>query len=496
MLKAQSTIKEIQSYLKKKEITVTEIAQFYLNRIEKLNPKINAFITVADKLLEQASECDKNLNQVDWDKTPLYGIPLGIKDMFCTQGLKTTAASRMLENFVPPYDATVVHRLKKAGALIIGKLNQDEFAMGSSNENSFFGPCKNPWNLEHVAGGSSGGSAAAVAAGLCPGSLGTDTGGSIRQPAHFCGVTGIKPTYGRVSRFGIIAFASSLDQAGPMALDVADTALLLEAIAGHDSKDQTTSSRPCPKWTAQLQAQVKGLKVGVIKDYIDHQELNSDIGKAFDQALKALQQAGAEIIYVSAPISLKYGIPTYYLVSSSEASSNLARYDGVRYGYRANFENFHGVTLEDFYSTNRGQGFGFEVKSRIMLGTYALSAGYYDAYYKKASQVRRLIQDEFYQILNRCDFILSPVATTTAFRLNEKSQSPLQMYYNDVFTVAANLAGIPGLVVPVDLDQKKLPIGIQLLGRPWDEQTLFQAGLVLENHFDFLGRCYHEQPKI
>jgi aspartyl-tRNA(Asn)/glutamyl-tRNA(Gln) amidotransferase subunit A len=496
MIKAQTTLTELHELLRTKKISPSEITQFYWQRSQKLNPQLNAFISFNEQALEQAKQCDQALSSVNWDKTPLFGIPLGIKDMFCTQGLRTTAASRMLENFVPAYDATVVKKLKDAGALVLGKLNQDEFAMGSSNEFSYFGPCKNPWNLNHVPGGSSGGSAAAVAAGMVPASLGTDTGGSIRQPAHFCGIVGIKPTYGRISRYGIIAFASSLDQAGPMTLSVDDAALMLEWMCGADHKDQTSSHEPVPAWSKDKSQHVRGLRVGIIDDYISHEGLSLDIRKVFDEAVSALRANGAEVVHLKSPLSMSHGISVYYLVASSEASSNLARYDGVRYGYRANFENFHGVSLEEFYSRNRGEGFGFEVKSRIMLGTYALSAGYYDAYYKKACQVRRLIQKEFLDNFQRCDFILSPVSTTTAFALGERSSNPVQMYFNDVFTVSANLAGLPGLVIPTRLDSKKLPIGLQLLGRPWDEKTLFQAGRFLEAHFSFLRSYQHEQPQL
>ena len=496
MITPQTTLTELQELLKHKKISPSEITRYYWQRSQKLNPQINAFISFNEQVLEQAKQCDQNLNSVDWDKTPLFGIPLGIKDMFCTQGLRTTAASRMLEHFVPPYDATVVKKLKEAGAIILGKLNQDEFAMGSSNEYSYFGPCKNPWNLNHVPGGSSGGSAAAVAAGMVPASLGTDTGGSIRQPAHFCGIVGIKPTYGRISRYGIIAFASSLDQAGPLTLSVDDAALLLESMCGPDPKDQTCSHQSVPAWSKDKKAHVHGLKVGIIDDYISHEGLSPDIHRAFDEAVAALSSAGVEVVHLQSPLSLSHGISVYYLIASSEASSNLARYDGVRYGYRANFDSFHGVSLEEFYSRNRGEGFGFEVKSRIMLGTYALSAGYYDAYCKKAYQVRRLIQQEFLDNFQKCDFILSPVATTTAFAVGERSNNPVQMYFNDIFTVSANLAGLPGLVIPTRLDSQKLPIGLQLLGRPWDEQTLFQVGRFLEAHFSFLRSHQHELPKL
>ncbi|MCS6837801.1 MAG: Asp-tRNA(Asn)/Glu-tRNA(Gln) amidotransferase subunit GatA [Bdellovibrionaceae bacterium] len=496
MLDTGTTLSDVIRLIKERVVKVSEVTQFYLERATRLNPSINAFITVNDAVLDQAQKMDDQLpNQEQWEKQPLWGVPLGIKDMFCTKGLRTTAASRMLAQFVPPYDATVVSRLKQAGALILGKLNQDEFAMGSSTETSYFGQCRNPWHLEYVPGGSSGGSAAAVAASMCPAALGTDTGGSIRQPAHFCGIVGIKPTYGRVSRFGIVAFASSLDQAGPMTKTVEDAARILEVISGLDIKDQTTSSEKVPSWSNNLNPNVRGLRVGVLQEFMDKSSLNIDVARALEEVEAFLRKEGASLVPISLPL-VKHGVSVYYLIASSEASSNLARYDGVRYGHRAQFDHFSGVTLERFYSRNRSEGFGAEVKSRIMLGTYCLSAGYYDAYYKKASQVRRLLRDDFLKAFQQCDVILSPVSTTPAFRLGERLHDPLQMYLNDICTVSVNLAGLCGISVPVTLSSQGLPIGVQFIGKPFDEQSLFNCGFALEKAFAFYRRFKNELPRL
>ena len=406
-------------------------------------------------------------------------MPIAIKDMLCTKGIKTTAASKMLNNFIPPYDSTVVAKLKKAGGIVIGKTNLDEFAMGSSNETSYYGSVKNPWNLECVPGGSSGGSAAAQAARLSVASIGTDTGGSIRQPASFCNIVGIKPTYGRVSRYGIVAYASSLDQAGPMTTTVADAAEILEVISGHDQNDSTTSTRIVPKFTKSLQTNLKGFKIGIIREY-DTDAVSADVKTAVQNSIEASKSLGAEIVEIKIPLT-QYAVPIYYLVAASEASSNLARYDGVRFGHRSNFQNLSGVELDKFFSQNRGEGFGEEVQRRIMIGTYALSSGYYDAYYNKAGQVRRLLTEQFLEAFKKCDVILSPVSTTPAFKIGERIDDPLSMYLNDIFTTSTNLAGLPGLSVPFSFSKQGLPIGIQLTASHFNEEKLFSVASVLES---------------
>ncbi|RYZ86352.1 MAG: Asp-tRNA(Asn)/Glu-tRNA(Gln) amidotransferase subunit GatA, partial [Proteobacteria bacterium] len=389
-------------------------------------------------------------------------------------------------NFVPPYDATVVERLKGAGIVVTGKLNQDEFAMGSSNETSFYGNVKNPWNTDCVPGGSSGGSAAAQSARLCAGTIGTDTGGSIRQPASFCGIVGVKPTYGRVSRYGIIAYASSLDQAGPMVSSVKDAALTMEVISGFDEKDGTTSQKKVPQWSQQLNADVKGLRIGMIKEY-SQGGLDSDVQKTVDNAIATLKSMGAEVVEVSVPMS-EYAVPVYYLVAASEASSNLARYDGVKYGYRADFPNLSSVDLDAFYGKTRGQGFGKEVKRRIMLGTYCLSSGYYDAYYNKAGQVRRMIMNQYIDAFKKCDVILSPVTTSPAFKIGERVADPLTMYLNDIFTTSTNLAGLPGMSVPFGISALGLPIGIQLTSGHFEEQRMLNVAYALEGASPVKGK--------
>lgn len=467
---------ELKELIQKKEVSSVELTQFFLNRVEKHDKELNSFITINPEALNQAKMADQKRSNNESGK--LLGLPIGIKDLLCTKGLKTTAASKMLENFVPPYSATVVSRLEADGAIVLGKLNQDEFAMGSSSENSFFGPTKNPWNKKYVPGGSSGGSAAAVAAGLVPASIGTDTGGSIRQPASYCGVVGFKPTYGRVSRYGIVAFASSLDQAGPMTRTVKDAALIAEVISGHDENDSTTSRKSVPQWADHISSDLKGKKVGVIKEYIDA-EIDPEIRAQVDRALEMFKEAGAEIVEVSLSYS-NLAIPVYYMVATSEASSNLARYDGVRFGYRSSFEERPAESLDEFYCRNRGEGFGTEVKRRIMLGTYALSSGYYDAYYKKAGQIRRLLADEFHKAFQKADFIFGPVTATLPFKLGERVSDPLAMYLNDIFTTSANLAGVPGMSVPMGFSKEGLPIGVQLMGAPFNEQIIFDAAYALE----------------
>ncbi|MEZ0391739.1 MAG: Asp-tRNA(Asn)/Glu-tRNA(Gln) amidotransferase subunit GatA, partial [Pseudobdellovibrionaceae bacterium] len=439
--------------------------------------KLNAFISWNEKSETEARAVDDKIARGE-DPGLLAGVPFGIKDMFCTKGLKTTAASKILENFIPPYDATVVSRLKAAGITILGKLNQDEFAMGSSNETSYFGATKNPWNLEYVPGGSSGGSAAAQAARLVAGTLGTDTGGSIRQPSNFCGIVGVKPTYGRVSRYGIVSFASSLDQAGPMVSCVEDAALTLEVICGQDEKDSTTSNREVPQFSKNLKEDLKGIKIGLVKEY-QSDGLHSDVQRVFAQAIEVAKKRGAEIIEVSIPLT-DQAVPMYYLISASEASSNLARYDGVKYGYRTKIDSMSAIDLDEFYMKNRGEGFGKEVKRRIMLGTYCLSSGYYDAYYNKACQVRRLLRDQFIAAFQKCDVILSPVTTSPAFKIGSKISDPLSMYLNDIFTVSANLSGLPSMSVPFGKSQEGLPIGVQLTAGHFEEQKLLNVGFSLQ----------------
>lgn len=470
-----ATLTETRSALLEKKISSVELTQFYLGKIEKLNPLLNAYITIDATALAQAQAADQELKKGKADKK-LLGIPVGIKDMLCTKGLRTTAASKILENFIPPYDATVVKKMKEHGAIVLGKLNQDEFAMGSSNETSYFGVTKNPWNLKYVPGGSSGGSAAAMAARMALATIGTDTGGSIRQPASFCGIVGVKPTYGRVSRFGIVAFASSLDQAGPMTSTVADAALMLESICGHDPQDATSSQKAVPEFSKNLQSK-KGLRVGVLSEALNG-GLHPDVEKALQSGVEAFKKQGAEICEVTLPL-LEHSVSVYYLIACSEASSNLARYDGVRYGFRASM-NEAGATLQDFYSMTRGQGFGAEVKRRIMMGTYCLSSGYIEAYFEKACRVRRLISEQYQEAFKKCDVILSPVAASPAFKIGERISDPLQMYLNDIFTTTTNLAGLPGMSVPFSMSQEGLPIGLQLTAKAFDEVTLLGAGLVLE----------------
>ena len=474
----KASFKEVADSIKSKRISAVEVTQFFLNRIEKLNPKLNAFITINELALAEANKIDEKIKNNE-ATGPLAGVPFGIKDLLCTKGLRTTAGSKILNNFIPPYDSTVVSRLKKSGAVILGKLNLDEFAMGSSTETSYFGKCHNPWNTDYVPGGSSGGSAAAQAARISMGTIGTDTGGSIRQPASFCGVVGIKPTYGRISRYGIIAFASSLDQAGPIVSCVEDAALSLETLCGQDEKDSTTSSKKVPEFAKNLTTNVKGLKIGLVKEY-QSDELHPDIMKTYLLAIEELKNAGAEFVEVSIPLT-EYAVSMYYLIAASEASSNLARYDGVKYGHRAEFKDLAAISLEDFYSKSRGEGFGKEVKRRIMLGTYCLSSGYYDAYYNKACQVRRLLREQYLVAFNNCDALLSPVTNSPAFKIGERSSDPLKMYLNDIFTTATNLVGLPGMSVPFGFSAEGLPIGIQLTSAHFEEQKILNIAYTLES---------------
>lgn len=467
---------ELRDLLETKKISSAEMTKFFVGRVEKFDGELNAFTCLNPEVLKQASIADEKRARGEGGK--LLGLPIGIKDLLCTKGLKTTAASKMLENFVPPYSATVVNRIEKEGGLVLGKLNQDEFAMGSSSENSYFGPTKNPWNTKFVPGGSSGGSAAAVAAGMAPATIGTDTGGSIRQPASFCGIVGVKPTYGRVSRYGIIAFASSLDQAGPMTRTVRDAALMSEVISGYCEHDSTTSEKKVPEWSKNISGNLKGKRVGVIKEFV-HTQLHPDVKEQAERAIAMLKEAGAEVKEVTLPHT-QFSIPVYYMVATSEASSNLARYDGVRFGYRADFSDKSAESIEEFYSRTRGEGFGSEVKRRIMLGTYALSSGYYDAYYKKAGQIRRLLANQFMDAFKQVDVLLGPVTATPAFALGDRVSDPLEMYLNDIFTTSANLVGVPGMSVPMGFSQNGLPIGMQLMAAPFQEQVMFDMGLALE----------------
>ncbi len=475
LLKASAA--EIAEAVRTQKIKAVEVARFFQQRTQKLNERFNAFVAVNESVEKEAAAIDAKVSAGE-NPGALAGVPVAVKDIFCTRGLRTTAASKILGNFVPPYSATVIEKMKAQGAVVLGKTNMDEFAMGSSNENSHFGPVKNPWNTEYVPGGSSGGSAAAVAARLAPIALGTDTGGSIRQPAHFSGIFGLKPTYGRVSRYGIIAFASSLDQAGPMSRTVKDSALLLESIAGKDGFDSTSAHQEVPQWSSTMDQGVRGLKIGLPKEYFTD-GIDPDVQAGVERAIQVLKEAGVEFHEVSLPLT-EHAVAVYYLVATSEASSNLSRYDGVRYGYRADFEKKPAKDLVEFYSRTRAEGFGSEVKRRIMLGTYALSSGYYDAYYQKASQVRRLMRDHFAAVFKQCDAILSPVAMTAAFKLGERVSDPLQMYFNDIFTTSVNLAGLPGASVPAGFTKLGLPTGVQLMAGQFREDILFRIAKVLE----------------
>lgn len=483
-----ASLNEIADAVKTKKVSAKEVITHFQNRIQSLDKNLNAFTSLNPHAVQDAELIDLRIAKGE-DVGPLAGVPFGIKEMLCTKGLATTAGSKMLSNFVPPYDATVVARLKGAGVVVMGKLNQDEFAMGSSNETSVHGAVKNPWDLERVPGGSSGGSAAAQAARLVAGTIGTDTGGSIRQPASFCGIVGVKPTYGRVSRYGVIAFASSLDQAGPMVSSVKDAALTMEVISGHDPMDSTSSQKIVPAWSQKISTDIKGMKIGIIKEY-QKGVLDNDTQKTFDQALATLKQLGAQIVELSIPMT-EYAVPVYYLIATSEASSNLARYDGVRYGYRADFPSLSGIDLEEFYGKTRGEGFGAEVKRRIMLGTYCLSSGYYDAYYNKAGQVRRLLTNEFIAAFKQCDAIVSPVSTSPAFKLKELIHDPLAMYMNDIFTTSTNLAGLPGMSVPFGLSESGLPIGIQLTAAHFEEQKMLNVAAALESASPVKGKNPH-----
>ncbi len=465
---------ELAEKLETGEITSRTLTEAYLERIEAIDGKLRAYITVCrEDALRQADEADRRLKEKE-RVTPLTGIPVALKDIFSTKGIRTTCGSRMLEGYIPPFDATVAERLKDAGAVIIGKLNMDEFAMGSSTENSAFFPTLNPWDPERVPGGSSGGSAAAVSAAECVLSIGTDTGGSIRQPAALCGVVGLKPSYGLVSRYGMIAFASSLDQAGPIARCVRDCATTLTLIAGRDPKDSTSLHAPIHEYESHLGGNIKGMKIGIPEEYFI-EGLHPEVEKAVGEAISVLEGLGAECVKVSLPHT-EYAVSVYYLVATSEASSNLARYDGVKYGFRVD----EGGGLLDMYKLTRDRGFGAEVKRRIMLGTYSLSAGYYEAYYRKASQVRTLIKRDFEEAFRTCDVILTPTSPTPAFGLGERLSDPLTMYLSDIFTISCNLAGIPGISVPCGFTREGLPVGLQFLGRFLDEISILKVAHAYE----------------
>jgi len=471
------TIWEARDLLRKREVSSEELTRAVLERAERENPRLNAFIAItADRALDDARRADAALaERAGAGNIPsLLGVPLAVKDNICTRDIATTAGSRMLERYHPPYNAAVSDLLfDTAGAVLLGKTNLDEFAMGSSTEHSAFGPCRNPWDTDRIPGGSSGGSAAAVAADCCLAAVGSDTGGSIRQPASFCGVVGMKPTYGRISRYGLIAFASSLDQIGPLTKDVRDTAILLGALAGHDPRDSTCARRPVPDYENGLTEDVDGLRIGVPREYF-RPGMDPEVERAVRGAIRVLSEAGARVEEISLPTT-EYAVAVYYILATSEASSNLARYDGVHYGLRA-----EGSDLNDMYRKSRARGFGPEVKRRIMLGTYALSSGYYDAYYRKAQQVRTLIRQDFDEAFSGVDLIAAPTAPTPAFRIGEKSDDPLQMYLSDILTIPANLAGLPGISVPCGFTDSGLPIGLQLLGRPFDEETVLKAAYAYE----------------
>ena len=482
------TVAEIRDGFRAGDFSAREVAEAFNANVAAAKA-LNAFIVeTPEKALEAADAADKAKAAGEALK-PLSGVPIGMKDLFCTEGVQTTAASHMLEGFTPTYESTVSKKLWDAGAGMLGKLNLDQFAMGSSNETSYFGNVISPWRrgggdtAPLAPGGSSGGSSSAIAARLCPAATGTDTGGSIRQPAAFTGISGIKPTYGRCSRWGIVAFASSLDQAGPMARTVRDNAILLETMAGFDPKDSTSLDLAVPQWEANLSSNLKGKKVGIPKEYRPD-GLNAEISAMWDRGIDWLKDAGAEVVEVSLPHT-KYALPTYYIIAPAEASSNLARYDGVRYGQR---DLPDGAGLQDMYAATRALGFGPEVKRRIMIGTYVLSAGFYDAYYTQAQKVRALIARDFEQAFEKCDLLLTPTAPSASFALGEKQADPLAMYLNDVFTVPASLAGLPAMAVPGGLDSQGLPLGLQIIGKALDEQTVLNAGLAIEERAGFTAR--------
>ncbi|MGO2511302.1 Asp-tRNA(Asn)/Glu-tRNA(Gln) amidotransferase subunit GatA [Marinomonas polaris] len=473
----EQSISTLAQKLRNKDISSVELTRLFLARIAKLDPQLNSFITVSEqRALEQAAAADILLQS--GKGTSLTGIPVAHKDLFCTEGTLTTCGSKMLHNFIPPYESTVTSRIQQAGAVMLGKTNMDEFAMGSSNENSFYGAVKNPWNLDMVPGGSSGGSAAAIAAGLAVAATGTDTGGSIRQPASFCGITGLKPTYGRVSRFGMIAYASSLDQGGPMAKSAEDCAHLMQAMAGFDEKDSTSADKPTDDYLANLNTPLTGLKIGLPKEYFG-EGLDSKVADVIMAAVKEFEKLGATVKEISLP-NLQLSIPSYYVIAPSEASSNLSRFDGVRFGHRCDDPK----DLLDMYTRSRAEGFGTEVQKRIMVGTYALSEGYYDAYYLKAQKIRRLIKEDFVKAFEEVDVIMGPVAPTTAFGLGSKTSDPVAMYLEDIYTLSVNLAGIPAMSVPAGFADG-MPVGLQVMGNYFAEAKLLNIAHQYQQHTDW-----------
>ena len=473
------TVHELMDKLNKKEITSEDITRSYVSRINEKEDNIEAFVTVLSEDAEnKAKEIDQKIEKGEITNK-LAGIPIGIKDNICTKGIKTTCSSKMLEDFVSPYDATVMDKINAENLITIGKLNMDEFAMGGSTENSYFKKTRNPWDLSKVPGGSSGGSAAAVASQMVPWALGSDTGGSIRQPASFCGVVGLKPTYGLVSRYGLVAFASSLDQIGPITKDVRDSAILLNVIAGHDEKDSTSVDRPKKDYEKALTGDIKGLKIGIPKEFFG-EGINEEVKESLKQAIETYKELGAEVEEFSLDIA-KYALATYYIIACAEASSNLGRFDGIRYTYRAkDFKD-----LKDLYKKTRSEGFGAEVKRRIILGTYVLSSGYYDAYYKKAQQVRTLVMNKFNKGFEKYDVILTPTSPTVAFGIGEKSNNPLEMYLADICTVSINIAGLPGISIPCGVDGNGMPIGMQLIGKRFQEETILNAAYSFEQEYKF-----------
>ena len=473
------TVHELQEKLEKKELTSEEIVQAYIDRINDKEKDVKAFVTtLCDEALKEAKEIDEKRKNGE-KLSSLAGIPIGIKDNMCTKGVKTTCSSRMLENFVAPYNATVVEKLNEENLIDLGKLNMDEFAMGASTEYSYFKKTCNPWNLKTVPGGSSGGSAAAVAANLVPWALGSDTGGSIRQPSSFCGVVGLKPTYGLVSRYGLVAFASSLDQIGPITKDVRDSAMLLNIIAGHDERDTTSYNMPKKDYTKALNGNVKGLKIGIPKEYFG-EGINEEVKAKLEEAIETYKKLGAEVQEFSLDIA-QYALATYYIIACAEASSNLGRFDGIRYGYRT--ENY--TNLKELYKNSRSEGFGPEVKRRIILGTYVLSSGYYDAYYKKAQQVRTLVKKEFDKAFEKYDVLLTPTSPTVAFEMGTRSENPLEMYLADICTVSVNIAGLPGISIPCGVNGDNMPIGMQLIGNKFEEEKILNAAYTFEQEYKF-----------
>jgi len=477
----KSSLRQIGTALTSRKISSVELTQLYLDRIARLNPALNAFITLNPELsLAQARAADQRLAAGKADA--LTGIPLAQKDIFCAKGWLTTCGSKMLHNFVSPYDAHVITQFNNAGAVILGKTNMDEFAMGSSNETSYYGPVKNPWDTQRVPGGSSGGTAAAVAARLCAAATGTDTGGSIRQPAALCGISGLKPTYGVCSRYGMIAFASSLDQAGPMARSAEDLALMLNTMAGFDERDSTSLQRDTEDYARDLNKPLNGLRIGLPQEFFAA-GMGSDVAKAVEAAIAEYKKLGATVVEISLPNS-KLSVPVYYVLAPAEASSNLSRFDGVRYGYRAPEYG----DLTDMYEKTRAQGFGAEVKRRIMIGTYVLSHGYYDAYYIKAQRIRRLIAQDFAEAFKQCDVIMGPTSPTTAFKLGEKGDDPVQMYLSDIYTIAVNLAGLPGMSIPCGFGKNNMPVGLQIIGNYFDEARMLNVAHQYQLAADWHGR--------